>query len=146
MISLELWRARIGGWGSRKNLSSESSYTPPTNCSTSHFFCDALRGITICLLASVITILLVIGGIEMNPGPPKKIIVEDPSQEKNLPITLPSSEMCDNVFHFKNIQILFLKFQGSIFLVRLSVLRNSLQVNIYNRPTLLISRVLHKDR
>ena len=146
MISLELWRARIGGWGSRKNLSSESSSTPPTNCSTSHFFCDALRGITICLLASVITILLVIGGIEMNPGPPKKIIVEDPSQEKNLPITLPSSDMCDKVFHFQEHSDIVSKVPRNFNLVRLSVLRNSLQVNIYNRPTLLITRVLHKDR
>ena len=59
MISIELWRARIGNWGSRKVRNSN-----PTPTQLVDTF-----GISITLITCVIFMLLVIGGIELNPGP-----------------------------------------------------------------------------
>ena len=59
MISIELWRARIGIWGTRKIRNS------CLNPSQLVVTCD----ISLPLLACVIYMLLVIGGVESNPGP-----------------------------------------------------------------------------
>ena len=66
MISLELYRARIGGWGGRGR-------SPLSQCPfrKSHFsvFIDILWRISTRLLATTISALLMIGGVDLNPGP-----------------------------------------------------------------------------
>ena len=67
MISIELWRSRIGGWGGKCRLSRA--------CDETHNFypitkqADPILTLSCCLLMVVIRILLVIGGVELNPGP-----------------------------------------------------------------------------
>ena len=67
MISLELWRSRIGGWGGKGRL--------PRACDETHNFypitkqADPILALSCCLLLVVIRMLLVIGGVELNPGP-----------------------------------------------------------------------------
>ena len=66
MISLELYRARIGGWGGRGR-------SPLSQCpfrkSPFSVFIDILWRISTRLLATTISALLMIGGVELNPGP-----------------------------------------------------------------------------
>ena len=66
MISLDLWRSRIGGW--RGHL--KSQFLPPhcRKSNLSKFICLLCR-ITTCLSAITISVLLIIGGVEINPGP-----------------------------------------------------------------------------
>ena len=65
MISLDLWRSRIGGWRGH----AKSQFLPPHyRKSTLSIFCLLWR-ITTCLSAITISVLLLIGGIELNPGP-----------------------------------------------------------------------------
>ena len=66
MISLELYRARIGGWGGRGR-----SPLPQSHFRKSPFsvFIDILWRISTRLLATTISALLMIGGVELNPGP-----------------------------------------------------------------------------
>ena len=65
MISLDLWRSRIGGWRGH----AKSQFLPPHyRKSTLSMFCLLWR-ITTCLSAITISVLLIIGGIEINPGP-----------------------------------------------------------------------------
>ena len=66
MISLELYRARVGGWGGRgRSPLSQSRFRK------SHFtvLIDILWRISTRLLATTISALLMIGGVELNPGP-----------------------------------------------------------------------------
>ena len=66
MISLEIYRARIGGWGGRGR-------SPLSQCpfrkSPFSVFIDILWRISTRLLATTISALLMIGGVELNPGP-----------------------------------------------------------------------------
>ena len=66
MISLDLWRSRIGGWRGH----AKSQFLPPhfRKSYLSSFICLLWR-ITTCLSAITISILLIIGGVEINPGP-----------------------------------------------------------------------------
>ena len=65
MISLDLWRSRIGGWRGH----AKSQFLPPHyRKSTLSLFCLLWR-ITTCLSEITISVLLLIGGIEINPGP-----------------------------------------------------------------------------
>ena len=65
MISLDLWRSRIGGWRGH----AKSQFLPPHyRKSTLSIFCLLWR-MTTCLSAITISVLLLIGGIEINPGP-----------------------------------------------------------------------------
>ena len=65
MISLDLWRSRIGGWRGH----AKSQFLPPLyRKSTLSMFCLLWR-ITTCLSAITISVLILIGGIELNPGP-----------------------------------------------------------------------------
>ena len=66
MISLELYRARIGGWGGRGRSPLSQS---PFRKSPFSVFIDILWRISTRLLASTISALLMIGGVELNPGP-----------------------------------------------------------------------------
>ena len=65
MISLELWKARIGGWGRRIR----SSSVPVSYSRVEDGCLDLITGISIYLLTIIIAIMLVIGGVELNPGP-----------------------------------------------------------------------------
>ena len=66
MISLELYRARIGGWGGRgRSPLPQSQYRKSPFC----VFIDILWRISTRLLATTISALLIIGGVELNPGP-----------------------------------------------------------------------------
>ena len=66
MISLELYRARIGGWGGRgRSPLSQSQFRK----SPFSVFIDILWRISTRLLATTISALLMIGGVELNPGP-----------------------------------------------------------------------------
>ena len=66
MISLDHWRSRIGGWRGH----AKSQFLPPhfRKSNLSSFICLLWR-ITTCLSAITISILLIIGGVEINPGP-----------------------------------------------------------------------------
>ena len=65
MISLDLWRSRIGGWRGH----AKSQFLHPTfrKSNLSMFICLLWR-ITTCLSAITISVLLIIGGVEINPG------------------------------------------------------------------------------
>ena len=64
MISIELYRARISGWGGRAR-----SPLPQCYIRKSTICIDILWRISTCLQANTISALLIIGGIEINPGP-----------------------------------------------------------------------------
>ena len=66
MISLDLWRSRIGGW--RGHAKSQFLHPPFRKSNLSMFICLLWR-ITTCLSAIIISVLLTIGGVEINPGP-----------------------------------------------------------------------------
>ena len=66
MISLELYRARIGGWGGRGRSPLSQS---PFRKSPFSVFIDILWSISTRLLATAISALLMIDGVELNPGP-----------------------------------------------------------------------------
>ena len=66
MISLELYRARIGGWGGRGRSPLHQSHFRKSPISV---FIDILWRISTRLLATTISALLMIGGVELNPGP-----------------------------------------------------------------------------
>ena len=77
MISIELWRARIGGWrGSAKSAPAAGRINP-----------DLLIYLCKFMAALLITILLIIGGIELNPGPPKK--ATNSSSDDDMEISCP---------------------------------------------------------
>ena len=62
MISTELWRTTVGGWTSEQLL--------PISCDHFSSLITYSFGISTWLLAVVISILLIIGGV--NPGPTGK--------------------------------------------------------------------------
>ena len=67
MISFDLWRSRIGGWRGHAKF----QFLPPPHyrkSNLSKFICLLWR-ITTCLSAITISVLLIIGGIEIHPGP-----------------------------------------------------------------------------
>ena len=80
MVSIDLWRVRIGGWAGR---SSPSAPVPEratiqlrirvqfrTNDYVQLKTSGVVQwGISTCVFAVVISILLIIGGVELNPGP-----------------------------------------------------------------------------
>ena len=66
MISLDLWRSRIGGWGGHAKSQFLPAHFRKSNLSS--FICLLWR-ITTCLSAITISVLLIIGGVEINPGP-----------------------------------------------------------------------------
>ena len=66
MISLELYRARIGGWGGRGRSPLSQS---PFRKSPFSVLIEILWRISTRLLATTISALLMIGGVELNPGP-----------------------------------------------------------------------------
>ena len=65
MISNELYRARISGWGGH----ARSPLPQYPGIRKSAICIDILWRISTCLQANTITALLMIGGIEINPGP-----------------------------------------------------------------------------
>ena len=64
--SLDLWISRIGGW--RGHTKSQFLNPPFRKSNLSMFICLLWR-ITTCLSAITISVLLTIGGVEINPGP-----------------------------------------------------------------------------
>ena len=94
MISLDLWRAQIGRYNSRRMKRKGNSLSNFIHLQSGMLkFCSFL-----CSL--VLIALLIIGGVEQNPGPPKKLVVE----EKDTPGTLETgedliiSDISDSVF------------------------------------------------
>ena len=91
MISLELYRARIGGWGGRGRSPLTQS---PFKKSPFSVLIEILWRISTRLLATTISALLMIGGVKLNPGPGSTteeeispMEIEDCSQD---PFVLPS--------------------------------------------------------
>ena len=70
MISNELWRARIGLHFSRKCNNHDHQLPQLTTDQPEHSV-----SINSALIACIIAIILVIGGIEINPGPTTQIKV-----------------------------------------------------------------------
>ena len=70
MISLEAWRGRIGVWTRRAKLSSNIS-APKSNISIEQTWV-ILWGMPTLLVAAVISVLLIVDGVEVNPGHPPK--------------------------------------------------------------------------
>ena len=86
MISLDFWRSRIGGWRGH----AKSQFLPAhfRKSHLSSFICLLWR-ITTCLSAITISVLLIIGGVEINPGP------ESTSDEEISPMEI---DCVDDVF------------------------------------------------
>ena len=85
MISLEAWRGRIGVWAGRVRLSSKVS-APKMNISVRQPL-DILWGISTLLVAAVICLLSIVGGVEVNPGPLRR---DNSNSEDDLEIPLVS--------------------------------------------------------
>ena len=83
MISLEAWRGRIGVWAGRVKLSSMIS-VPKMDLTLRHTL-DILWGISTLLVAAVPVVLLIVGGVEINPGPPRKDLSSSSEEEIEVP-------------------------------------------------------------
>ena len=66
MISIEQWRGRIGSFY-RVKVHCAVSHTKATPFTSSALFLSLIQAM---MSAAVISILLTIGGVESNPGPP----------------------------------------------------------------------------
>ena len=66
MISIEQWRGRIGSFY-REKVHGIVSHTKATPFTSSALFLSLIQAM---MSAAVISILLIIGGVESNPGPP----------------------------------------------------------------------------
>ena len=84
MFSLEAWRVRIGVWAGRVRMSSKDS-APKLNISLRQSL-DILWGISTRLVAAVISVLLLVGGVELNPGPPRKDLNSSSSSEEEFEV------------------------------------------------------------
>ena len=82
MISLETWRGRIGSWAGRAKLSS-TSVGPKFDIYFGESM-DIIGGISTSLLVCVIFFLLIVSGVEINPGPPRKDINSSSSSEEEI--------------------------------------------------------------
>ena len=98
MISIEAWRGRIGVWAGRRMLSSKVS-APKINISYRQTF-DILWGISTHLVAAVMSILLIVGGVEVNPGPPRKDLTSSSDEEIDVPKTFDFGETAKGIFVF----------------------------------------------
>ena len=83
MISIEAWRGTIGNWAGRARLSPISK--GPRFVIPSGLFMDIIWGISTCLIACLIYVLLIVGAIEINPGPPRKDINSSSEDEVEVP-------------------------------------------------------------
>ena len=68
MITLESWRAQIGGYNSIKTRPCRGSSLAPA---AALLLTQGLK-LRMILSSMVLAVLLVIGGVEKNPGPPKR--------------------------------------------------------------------------
>ena len=97
MISIEAWRGRIGCWAGRVRFSSSSR-------NTSFFtFCkiaDSIWGISTSLSACVICMLLIVGGIEINPGPPRKDLNSTSEDDIEVPTSFDFGEPSEGICVF----------------------------------------------
>ena len=84
MISLEAWRGRIGSWAGRAKLPSTSRR--PKFDTYFGMVSDIIRGISTSLLAAIIYILLIVSGVEINPGPPRKDLSSSFSSEEDIEV------------------------------------------------------------
>ena len=76
MISLELWRSRIGGYISRGRKGKCTKATTNLFAGLKCSFSSILR--------VVLVVLLIIGGVEPNPGPPKKVIESEQTAAETM--------------------------------------------------------------
>ena len=83
MISIEAWRGRIGSWAGRVRLSSLLS-GPKMNVSVRHIL-DILWGISSILVVAVISVILIVGGVELNPGPLRMDLSSSSDEDLELP-------------------------------------------------------------
>ena len=83
MISLEAWRGRIGVWAGRVKLF--SMIRAPKMDLTLRQTLDILWGISTLLVAAVLVVLLIVGGVEINPGPPRKDLSSSSEEEIEVP-------------------------------------------------------------
>ena len=83
MISIEAWRGRIGVWEGRVKLSSMIS--APKMVLTLRQTLDILWGISTLLVAAVLVVLLIVGGVEINPGTPRKDLSSSSEEEIEVP-------------------------------------------------------------
>ena len=90
MISIELYSARISGWGGRAR-----SQLPHSIMTKSTICIDILWCISTRLEANTISALLMIGGIEINPGP------GSPTKEEICPMEIEECSQPD-VFTFSS--------------------------------------------
>ena len=98
MISLEAWRGRIGGWSGRVRL---SPHVSSQKVNVSLVFClDVLWGISTLLVACCITMLLMIGGVEVNPGPPRTDQSSSSEEEIEVPKSFDFAEAEQGTFIF----------------------------------------------
>ena len=70
MISFKAWRGRIGVGEGRVMISSKA-FAPKMNVSFRQIF-DILWDISKILVAAFICLILIVGGVEVIPGPPRK--------------------------------------------------------------------------
>ena len=84
MIPLKAWRGRIGVWAGRVRMSSKVS-AAKKNIGLRQSL-DILSGISTLLVAAVISGLLLVGGVELNPGPPRKDLNSSYSSEEEFEV------------------------------------------------------------
>ena len=82
MISMEAFRSRIGVWAGRVKLSSMIS-APKMDLTLRQTY--ILWGISTLLVAAVLVVLLIVGGVEINPDPPRKDLISSSEEEIEVP-------------------------------------------------------------
>ena len=95
MISLEAWRGRIGSWTKRVRLSSNL----PRKILKGIIW-DNICGISTNLIACVIFVLLVVGGIEINPGPPRKDSNSSSEEDIQVPKSFDFGETSQGIYMY----------------------------------------------
>ena len=96
MISIELWRARIGGWRGGAKSTTGLTNSPHQIFNQLVLNKEVYNVLLCCMAATLIGILLIIGGVELNPGPPKK--ASNSSSDDETVITCPQGEFV--LFYF----------------------------------------------
>ena len=100
MISIEAWCARIGSWAGRVRLSSKLSGLK-MNVSVRHIL-DILWGISTLLVSAVISVILIVGGVELNPGPPQKDLSSSSDEDLELPKSFDFGATCKSNYVFSS--------------------------------------------
>ena len=99
VISLEAWRGGIGVWSGGRVKQSSNVSSPKLNVSQVQSL-NILWGIATLLVAAVICMLLIIGGVRVNPGPPRMDFTSSPEEEIDVPKSFDFGDSEKGIFVF----------------------------------------------